>query len=79
MVFKDSLRLRGAASVKMKVGLVLFLSLSCSNGALGAAQDSPVSQGCMRDTNTFLLEVNQGHPKEYAVRSKYQQQIKPIA
>ncbi|CAJ1070709.1 O-acyltransferase like protein [Xyrichtys novacula] len=46
---------------------VVFLLSAGSSLALGNKQALTVSQRCMEDTDTFLWEINQDKPKEYAV------------
>uniref|UniRef100_UPI0037E86879 O-acyltransferase like protein n=1 Tax=Semicossyphus pulcher TaxID=241346 RepID=UPI0037E86879 len=46
------------------VGFLLFAGCSA---ALENMQGFTVSQRCMEDTKSFLLEINQDRPKEYAV------------
>lgn len=47
------------------VVLLSFLGCSVAQENLQAS-----SQRCVEDTNTFLWEINQDRPKEYAVLSK---------
>lgn len=48
-----------------------MILLFVSNGAaLENLHNCTVSQRCMKDINTFLLDLNQDKPKEYAVLSK---------
>ena len=54
----------------MALGWVVFLLLLGGSEALESSQVFNVSQRCMNDTNTFLWEINQDEPKEYAVLSK---------
>lgn len=49
--------------------MVFLLFAGCSK-ALENTQASTVSQKCTEDTNTFLWELTQDRPKEYAVQSK---------
>ncbi|XP_068430263.1 O-acyltransferase like protein [Clinocottus analis] len=52
----------------MALGRVAFLLFAaCSGAALEDKQAFTVSQKCTEDTNTFLWEINQDRPKEYAV------------
>ncbi|KAM4527682.1 O-acyltransferase like protein [Odontesthes bonariensis] len=51
----------------MAFGWVVFLLLVGGSEALESSQVFNVSQRCMNDTNTFLWEINQDKPKEYAV------------
>ncbi|KAM7392714.1 hypothetical protein PAMA_007710 [Pampus argenteus] len=51
----------------MAPGWVSFLLFAGCNAVLENTQAWTVSQRCMMDTNTFLLEMNQDKPKEYAV------------
>lgn len=56
--------------LKMGLGWVVFLLLAGCSVALENTQALMVSQRCLEDTNTFLWEINQDRPKEYAVLSK---------
>lgn len=56
--------------LKMVLGWVVFLLLAGCSVALENSQTLTVSQRCLEDTNTFLWEINQDRPKEYAVLSK---------
>lgn len=49
---------------------VVFLLFEGRSVALESTQASTVSQRCMDDTNSFLWEIKQDRPKEYAVLSK---------
>uniref|UniRef100_A0A3Q1FIM1 O-acyltransferase like protein-like n=1 Tax=Acanthochromis polyacanthus TaxID=80966 RepID=A0A3Q1FIM1_9TELE len=51
----------------MALSLVSFLLLVGGSAELENTQASAVSQRCMKDTNTFLWEITQDKPKEYAV------------
>uniref|UniRef100_A0A3B5AGI9 Nose resistant to fluoxetine protein 6-like n=1 Tax=Stegastes partitus TaxID=144197 RepID=A0A3B5AGI9_9TELE len=51
----------------MALSLVVFLLLVGGSAELENTQASAVSQRCMKDTNTFLWEITQDKPKEYAV------------
>lgn len=50
--------------------LVAFLLFAGCSAALENKQATTVSQKCSEDTDTFLWEINQDSPKEYAVLSK---------
>ena len=54
----------------MSLCWVAFLLFAGCNAALENTQALNVSQRCTEDTNTFLWEINQDKPKEYAVLSK---------
>ncbi|XP_030004245.1 O-acyltransferase like protein [Sphaeramia orbicularis] len=48
--------------------VVLLLCSGCSSALDEQTQATAVSPRCLEDTNTFLLDMNQHAPKEYAVR-----------
>ena len=56
--------------LKMALAVTFLLFAGCSV-ALENMQALTVSQRCTEDTNTFLWEIIQDRPKEYAVLSKY--------
>ncbi|KAI3362236.1 hypothetical protein L3Q82_012560, partial [Scortum barcoo] len=51
----------------MCLGWVVFPLLAGCSVALENTQALTVSQICLEDTNTFIWEINQDRPKEYAV------------
>ncbi|MEQ2277215.1 hypothetical protein XENORESO_021857 [Xenotaenia resolanae] len=51
----------------MALGWIVFLLLVSGSVALGNLHNYNVSQRCMRDINSFLWDLNQDEPKEYAV------------
>ncbi|KAM9734741.1 O-acyltransferase like protein [Menidia menidia] len=51
----------------MALGWAVFLLLVGGSAAQESSQVFNVSQRCMNDTNSFLWEMNQDKPKEYAV------------
>ncbi|KAM6902086.1 O-acyltransferase like protein [Xenentodon cancila] len=51
----------------MALGWVLLVLLVGSGVALEKLQPFTVSQRCIKDINTFLWEINQDKPKDYAV------------
>ncbi|KAG8010776.1 O-acyltransferase like protein [Nibea albiflora] len=55
------------SALEMALSWVAFLVFSVCSVALENTQASTVSQRCTEDTNTFLWEINQDRPKEYAV------------
>lgn len=58
------------SALKMALGWVAFLVFAGCSVALENTQAPTVSQRCTEDTKTFLWEINQDRPKEYAVLSK---------
>ncbi|XP_044030924.1 O-acyltransferase like protein isoform X2 [Siniperca chuatsi] len=53
--------------LKMSLGWVAFLLFAGCSVTVENTQAFTVSQRCMEDTSTFLWEINQDRPKEYAV------------
>ncbi|XP_020498672.2 O-acyltransferase like protein [Labrus bergylta] len=54
-------------ALKMAMSSVVLLVFAGCSLALDNTQDLNVSQRCMEDTTTFLWEINQDRPKDYAV------------
>ena len=54
----------------MALGWVAFLLFAGCSAVQEKTQAFNVSERCMMDTNTFLWEINQDRPEEYAVLSK---------
>lgn len=52
----------------MALGWEMVILLAGFSTALENTQ--ALSQKCLMDTNTFLWEIKQAKPKEYAVKSK---------
>ncbi|XP_008422732.1 nose resistant to fluoxetine protein 6 [Poecilia reticulata] len=50
----------------MALGWLVFLLLVSGNVVLGNSLNYSILQRCMKDVNTFLWELNQDKPKEYA-------------
>ncbi|XP_041825612.1 O-acyltransferase like protein isoform X2 [Melanotaenia boesemani] len=67
LLFKHLPFLKDAVGGDMAVGWVVFILLVGGGVALENSKAFNVSQKCMKDTNTFLWEINQDKPKEYAV------------
>lgn len=57
-------------SPEMAFCYVLYFLLAACSLAVENTQALTASQRCEEDTNTFLREINQNSPKEYAVSSK---------
>ena len=71
LLYKHLLHLKDAVGPEMALGWVTLVLLVRGSVALENPQAFNVSQRCMKDTNTFLWEINLDRPEEYAVLSKY--------
>ncbi|KAK2819266.1 hypothetical protein Q5P01_024827 [Channa striata] len=59
--------LKNSLTFEMALSCVVFVLLAGCSLALETTQALTVSQRCEEDTNTFVREINQSRPKEYAV------------
>lgn len=71
LLFKALFFWNDAVSPDMAPGWVVLFLLVGVCGALENLQTCNSSQRCMKDINTFLWEINQDKPKEYAALSKF--------
>ncbi|XP_035996607.1 O-acyltransferase like protein [Fundulus heteroclitus] len=62
----DLLAARDAVGSEMAFGWMVVLLLVSDSVVPGNSQNYTVSQRCMKDINTFLWDLNQDKPKEYA-------------
>lgn len=71
LLFKAPFFWNDAVSPDMAPGWVVLFLLVGVCGALEDLQTCNLSQRCTKDIDTFLWEINQDKPKEYAVLSKF--------